>query len=366
MLKIPTTADMMKRTASAVNTSRQHLWQTIRPNQAFSWQTLMFLCLFSWLMALLTSDSPLFQPETPISEVGRLSLQGSPAKYALFTMGWLFLTGAIAWLLSGSRWKIPLFDLVLRPAAWVAAAIPCIFAFQVWYDDNFEAALTFWPILAAIFYLFPRCVSLKSGYKAPKASERQHLLIIVLISLLLSCWIQFYFLVQDWVSGYTSVFEPLVPGLETEANPGSANPGGEIDTITNPDGASSADGATPTNSRPADIAEAVIASQLEGLSVPEGRQRLQTDPSLIQALNAQFTAALTNAQENPGWTIEISQIVPSPLSFRLQVVPPFTGTGAEGTDGATAAVYRICRVSPVENPGAAQLSQLSCQASSPQ
>ncbi len=356
MPKIPTSADLMKHAATAVTASRQHLWTTIRPDQAFSWQTLLFLSLFSWLMALFASDAPLLS-DAPSEGIGQLSLQGSPTKYALFTMGWIFLTLAIAWLLSGSRLKIPLFDLVLRPAAWVAAAIPCIFGFQVWYDNNFEPALTAWPILAAIFYLLPRCASSKGGYKIPKVSERQHLLIIVLVSLLLSCWIRFYFLVQDWVDGNSSAFKPMLPGLEvaTDDLPDTLETIAEPAPAAEPQTASPTN-ASPTNARPADIAESVIASQLEALPLPEIRQRLRTDLTLVETLNAQFDNALAAAQQNPGWTLQISQVVPSPLSFQLQVVPPPAPSEAAGNTPIT----RTCRVSPVDNPGGAQLSRLEC------
>lgn len=365
MPKIPTSTDLVKHAASAANTSRQHLWQTIRPDQSLSWQTLLFLCLFSWLMALLTSDASL-QPDAPTLGIGKVSLSSSPTKYALFTMGWIFLTLAIAWLLSKARWKIPLFELELRPAAWAAAAVACIFAFQAWHEDNFEPALTFWPILAAIFYLFPRCFSAKDGRKMPKASERQHLLIIVLISLLLSCWIRFSFLVGDWVEGYSSAFKPLLPGLEIDSGleegfteEGTAGDGaGATAPISEP--AAPAPPTPPARARPAEIAESIVASQLEAQPLPEIRQRLQTDPALAEALNARFSDALINAQQNPGWTLQISQVVPSPLSFQLQVTPP---AAAQGDAQVT---YKTCRVLPVENPGGAQLSRLVCSAAAPQ
>ncbi|MGB3613042.1 MAG: DUF5357 family protein, partial [Elainellaceae cyanobacterium] len=116
MPKIPTTADVFTHVASAANASRRHVWQTVRPDQAFSWQTLLFLCLFSWLMALLSSDTSLLQSNSPPEDWGPLSLRTSPTKYALFTMGWIFLTLAVGWLLNGSKLKVPLFDIVLRPA----------------------------------------------------------------------------------------------------------------------------------------------------------------------------------------------------------------------------------------------------------
>ena len=186
MPKIPTAADMLNQVATAADTSRKHLWQTVRPDQSFSWKTLLFLCLFSWLMALLTSDSSVTSTDTALEGWEQLSLRTSPAKYALFTMGWIFLSTAVAWLLHGSKVKVPLFDIVLRPAAWVTAAIVCAFAFQIWRFENIEPALIIWPIVSALFYIFPRCCSLKQGYTyvLPKVDERQHLLIIGLASLL--------------------------------------------------------------------------------------------------------------------------------------------------------------------------------------
>ncbi|MEO0406988.1 MAG: DUF5357 family protein [Cyanobacteria bacterium P01_A01_bin.135] len=336
MPKIPTTADMVNQVASAANTSRKHFWQTVRPDQSFSWQTLLFLCLFSWLMALLTSDSSVMQTDPSLNTWGQLSLRTSPAKYALFTMGWIFLSLAVAWLLHGSKMKVPLFDIVLRPAAWVTAAIVCAFLFQVWQLNNLRPALIAWPIVSALFYIFPRCYSLRKGYYVlPKVSERQHLLIVALASLLVSCWLQFYFVVQDWVEGYRPTFVDLVGGTNTAI--------------------------TPAEVQVANLAESVVASQLEPLPIPEIRRGLQTNPILIDEMNDQFDQALTRAGNSPDWALQIEQINPSPLSFRLNVLPPFTGVpDTANGDRTQSTLYRTCQVTPLDNVSGSQLAQVTC------
>ena len=351
MVKLPNTATLVSHVSNAANTSRRHVWQTVRPDQAFSWQTLLFLCLFSWLMALLASDTTAVESSSSLGTWGKISLQTSPMKYALFTMGWIFLALAMGWLLSGSKLKVPLFDIILRPAAWAAAAIVCAFLFQIWHGDTLRPALTLWPVLAAAFYIFPRCVSLKTGYKKPKATERQHLLIIVLISLLVSCWIQFYFRGQDWVEGYRGAFEPLLPGIEQNQSSGP-DAGADAGAGVNPQ--------EPVNSKVADIAESIVANRLEVLPVPEIRRVLQTNPFIIDELNAQFDQALLRAGNSSDWALQIEQFSPSPLSFQLNVLPPFTADSPDSPSTANQSISKICQVTALENPSGDQLSRLEC------
>ncbi|MGB3615116.1 MAG: DUF5357 family protein, partial [Elainellaceae cyanobacterium] len=236
-------------------------------------------------------------------------------------------------------------------------AIVCAFLFQIWFGNTLRPALILWPVVAAAFYVFPRCISLKTGYSIPKVAERQHLLIIVLASLLVSCWTQFYFRGQDWVQGYRGAFSSMLPSLEQDAD---ATSNGRPNAVpgNRPDGNS--DSQPPINPRVADIAESVVAKRLETLPVPEIRRTLQMDPVLIDELNAQFDQALVRANSSPDWALEIGQFSPSPLTFQLNVLPPFTPGPPGSASTANRSIYKTCQVTALETPSGEQLSRLEC------
>jgi len=163
----------------------QEIWNQLKPPQAFSWQTSILLSVFSWCLSFLT--------ETEVVEE------------FLAWMGWFFLTFGIAWGLWNT--KLNIFGWHIRPSPWIAGAMVCLLLFRGAEENEalpFPLALTIWPLVSAAIAILPRLFPYFS-FKLPDPPLRQELMILFLVSLLMSCWFRFHFLVQDWIAEYPTI-----------------------------------------------------------------------------------------------------------------------------------------------------------------
>ncbi|MEO1209224.1 MAG: DUF5357 family protein [Cyanobacteria bacterium J06638_20] len=177
----------------------QELWNQLKPPQAFSWQTLVWLSIFSWCLSYLTNLPSPASPEGPelISELVR---------EILAWMGWFFLTLGIAWGLWGNKLNV-FFGWYIRPAPWISGAMVCLLLFRGAEDNEalpFPLALTIWPLVSAAIAIVPRLFPYLT-FKLPTPEIRRELIILFMVSLLMSCWFRFHFLLQDWLAGYPSI-----------------------------------------------------------------------------------------------------------------------------------------------------------------
>lgn len=155
----------------------------------FSWETLIFLSLLSWLVSLAVAN--------PV-------VSGILAR-----IGWLFLTGGVAWAME--KTKLELFGLKLYPGPWVAGALFCGFLFLD-LEGQLPTYLTVWPLVSAAIAILPKFIKHGTAVVNPivddpkkYASDRQEIIFVVLFGILLSCWFQFYFLLQNWLIRYPSL-----------------------------------------------------------------------------------------------------------------------------------------------------------------
>jgi len=158
------------------------LWDQLKPPQAFSWQTLVWLSVFAWLLSFLT-----------VTEV---------VEEILSWLGWLFLTFGVGWATWDTR--INFFGWMVRPGPWLAGALACTLLFWREGADPLPLAVTLWPIVSATIAIVPRFFP-RLTFTLPDPAARQDILVLLLMSLLLSCWFRFHFLVQDWLADYPSV-----------------------------------------------------------------------------------------------------------------------------------------------------------------
>jgi hypothetical protein len=162
-----------------------HFRQLIIPRQYFAWQTLLLLSLFSWLTAFIAS-----------------SLQTAAVTvHVLVSASWLFLGIAIWWALVEN--PVKLFSLNL--SAWITGIVFCIFLFNPWNHERLSWALASWPVISTVIAAVPNFIRWDLTWYLPKASVRQGLLLMLMINLLLSSWIMFYFRVQHWLTQYPSL-----------------------------------------------------------------------------------------------------------------------------------------------------------------
>lgn len=164
----------------------------------FSWQSALLLSLLAWCVYLLVQDYDL--------------------KRLVEFFGWLFLIIGTDWALieqegkakkAGTEFKVPLLGLKIRYSPWVTGALVtlALLSFRFIITDA-RSAFVGWPLISAALAALPRF--LKPGPKFKRLNEldppvRQDLVILSLIAILLSCWFEFAFQVQDLLQQYPSI-----------------------------------------------------------------------------------------------------------------------------------------------------------------
>lgn len=154
------------------------------PKEYFSWQAVIYLSVFSWAMSWIALG------------VGARSF----TVWLLTTASWLFLSIGVGWGLEAN--KIKPFGIALAP--WASAAIICLF-FAAFLRAPLSSAIVIWPIVAVIIGAVPHFLTWELKLKSPPPPIRQQLILAFLISVLLSCWFQFYFRLQQWFADYPSL-----------------------------------------------------------------------------------------------------------------------------------------------------------------
>ncbi|MDX2215397.1 MAG: DUF5357 family protein [Oculatellaceae cyanobacterium bins.114] len=153
----------------------------------FSGQTFILLSLFSWVMSLLVDNDIV--------------------RDFLAWLGWLFLTIGVGWVLAKVKQNILGID--IYPGPWITGALACSFLFYGWSDISL--AVISWPVISALIAIIPKF--LKHGLDVVNptldgkkyAIDRQEIVLLLLLSTIFSCWLQFFFLLQDWLQQYPSL-----------------------------------------------------------------------------------------------------------------------------------------------------------------
>jgi hypothetical protein len=163
------------------------LQKNLRPPSAFSWETLILLSLFSLYMAFLATEW-----------VAQL----------LIEFAWIFLIFGVFWgTTSANQFRVgykspvePGFPL----SPWITGALVSIYIFSR-NGELTQETLVSWPIVSAIIAALPDFVGEGPRLKIPPPQKRQNLVILFGTQFLLSCWFQFYFVIQNWLGEYPSL-----------------------------------------------------------------------------------------------------------------------------------------------------------------
>lgn len=165
-------------------------WNWLRsqltPPRFRSWQTLTLIGLVLWLMSAI---AVLAEPD--------YQFQDAP----LTRLGWLFFFASVVWWQSVTPWTIG--RISLGPA--IIAAVFCSIFLQ---DANGELSrwvFLAYPLLVSLLVILPYCVNDENKPRLPASDVRPGIALKILLSLLCSCWIQFTFVLQDWVATYPSL-----------------------------------------------------------------------------------------------------------------------------------------------------------------
>ncbi|MBP5976814.1 DUF5357 domain-containing protein [Brasilonema sp. CT11] len=155
------------------------------PPKAYSWQTLIYLSIFSWLMS---------------------SLALGLVKDLIAFCGWLFLIAGTAWYTTDNPLYVPGTNLPI--GAVITGFLVSVFAFG--YGENVLTTRTIvlWPTISAIITAIPEFFE-GSGVDAktliPKIEDRQKMIILVGSCMVISCWLQFFFVTQNWLKQYPTL-----------------------------------------------------------------------------------------------------------------------------------------------------------------
>lgn len=159
---------------------------------AFSWQTLIVLSAFSFYMAILASGF---------------------VKEMLIHFGWIFLILGVYWgTTRANELRIGYKDPAnpgFPVSPWITGALVSIYIFGVVADDETgeisRNMLIYWPIISAIIAAIPEYVGVGLKIKIPPREKRKNQFLLFASQILLSCWFQFHFLIQDYVAQYPTM-----------------------------------------------------------------------------------------------------------------------------------------------------------------
>ncbi|PSB17729.1 hypothetical protein C7B65_17625 [Phormidesmis priestleyi ULC007] len=154
-----------------------------------SWQTFIALSVFSVIVAGMTH---------------------SPVQTIIANFGWLFLLIGVWWFTYDSTVKKRLTFNGLFTGPWIVGAIVCLWLFGSWNGAPTPASFISWPPVSALIWSVPRFIKTDPDkktptYTVPTPAARQDIVLMLLSNLVISCWFQLHFLLQDWLVAYPSI-----------------------------------------------------------------------------------------------------------------------------------------------------------------
>ncbi|QKQ75362.1 septal junction protein FraD [Nostoc sp. TCL240-02] len=155
------------------------------PPKAYSWQTFIYLSVFSWVLSYLATGY---------------------IKDIIAFFGWLFLIAGTAWYTTQDPLRVP--GTFMPVGAVITGFLVSVFAFGDQQDVITPRTIVFWPTISALITAIPEFIEgtdTDAKARIPKPQDRQRIIILVASSMLLSCWIQFYFVMDHWFQQYPSL-----------------------------------------------------------------------------------------------------------------------------------------------------------------
>ncbi len=159
----------------------------LRPPRPFSWETLILLSIFSWL---LSAFSWLLVP--PALNAYHFTHTGFLIFFVLGTAWW--------------QWERPITVLGIKIGPWIVGLLLSI----VLLDDlpenwRHQAMIVTWPLLTASVRSLPKFFRGQLLPNWPPISMLKELTVMFLFHVLISLWLQFGFLLNQWMINYPSL-----------------------------------------------------------------------------------------------------------------------------------------------------------------
>lgn len=155
------------------------------PPKAFSWQTLIYLSVFSWGLSFFATYV---------------------IKDLIALCGWLFLMAGTAWYTTDDPLRVP--GTFMPVGALITGFLVSVFAFGQQESIITARTIVLWPTISALITAVPEFfegTGTESKAQIPKPPDRQKIIILVASCMLISCWIQFYFVMDTWLKQYPSL-----------------------------------------------------------------------------------------------------------------------------------------------------------------
>lgn len=157
----------------------EKLINLLTPPQPISWQTLISLSLFSWAFALFAYT---------VSDSDRMI-----APRLMNNLAFLFFIIGFFWFQQEKRWHI--FGIQLKPI--LVGLLISIWLFKD-YSNSFELIIRHWPIIAGLVVIIPEFFK-QFKFNLPTPEHRPRLIMVLCLYLLIACWVNFYFFLQQWL-----------------------------------------------------------------------------------------------------------------------------------------------------------------------
>ncbi len=154
------------------------LEKSLKPPIIFSYQTLILLSIYSLVLGLLTTEF---------------------TNRAIIACGWMFFLLGTAWGLNEKPIRIGSFLLNF----WIMSVLICIFVFGYILEDLFQPEL--WvtlPLVVILIMTINEFTNSKLQFQIPTVAIRQRLFTQLAVHLLISCWMQFFIVVDDIIKNY--------------------------------------------------------------------------------------------------------------------------------------------------------------------
>ena len=115
----------------------------------------------------------------------------------LASCGWIFLIIGVSWLNTEQS---------LRIGPWITSALICLFIFEIifisgiWTKNSISFIFMSWPIISAVIAILPFFFDQELNLRQPLLEKRSYIIILLASQILITCWFQFYFMLEQVLS----------------------------------------------------------------------------------------------------------------------------------------------------------------------
>ncbi|CDM98651.1 MAG: DUF5357 family protein [Limnospira sp. PMC 1291.21] len=170
---------LVKNVTSVVN--------TVKPPKLYHWKSVVIVGLLAWLVSSLLTDN-----------IERSN--------SIANLSWILLTAGISWRTNQHPFIIR--GVSLSP--WITGTLITVLVDQETAEQLPTFAITVWPIICACFVFLIQLIDAKFKLRPTPPLISGPFLLLILGHVVMSCWISFYFLVDDWIQEYPDLFEQQI------------------------------------------------------------------------------------------------------------------------------------------------------------